>query len=242
MRNIDRKHSERGSAIVAVIPLLVVIALVFFILVGVSGDTQSGATVTVTGSANVNVVPSTVSFNVGVSENAASATEALNSMEAAGARVNAALRNAGVKAKDIQSDAVSVNPVTNSAGTITGFNASEDVSVSVGTKLAGAALDAGARAGGNGAQLSGITWNVAANSPAYAKARTDAVGDARRAAQGIAAKLGMSLGSVKSVVDEGSSSDVIAPVGFVASAARSVPIAAGTSTVSDSVKVVFYLK
>jgi hypothetical protein len=163
-------------------------------------------------------------------------------METAGAKVNAALKAAGVKTKDIQTNDVEVNAVTNSNGVITGFSASEDVGVNVSTKLAGAALDAGARAAGNGAQLSGISWNVAANSPAYAKARTDAVGKARVAAASIAAKLGETLGPVKSVVDEGVSSNVFAPEGFAATSGRSVPIQAGTSSVSDSVKVVFYLK
>jgi hypothetical protein len=243
MRKIKTTRDERGSVWVAVMALFLAVG-VLLILIGVAGETGSNTkeTVSVTGSANVNVVPSMVSFNVGVSENSGSATGALNAMEAAAAKVNAALKNAGVKAKNIQSDGVSVNPVTNSNGVITGFNASEDVVVNVGTKLAGVALDAGARAGGNGADLSGISWSVGAGNPGYAKARAEAVGSARRAAAEIAAKLGVGLGSVKSVVDEGSSSNVIAPVGFASSVGRTVPIEAGTSVVSDSVKVVFYLK
>src|SRR5579871_3071129 len=90
----------------------------------------STTTITVTGNGSVNATPDKASFDFGVQVNAATAAEAINKDNQQAQAIIDALKNAGVADSDIQTSSVSLWPQTSSDGqTITGYQASNDVTV-----------------------------------------------------------------------------------------------------------------
>ncbi len=126
---------------------------------------------------------------------------------------------------------------------ITGYQASLGVQVKVRdiAKL-GEVISAANAAGAN--SISGPTFTIADPAPSRAAAINEAVADARKSAEAMAAAAGKSVGEVLSM----SSSDVSMVVGpmygasDMAGAARDVPIEPGQLDITAGVVVVFELE
>ncbi|MFI5034846.1 MAG: SIMPL domain-containing protein [Acidimicrobiales bacterium] len=249
---IDQPSRERAfgpafAGAVAAVALVVLVAAVGVAL-GRSTKSSSGSpsTITVTGSGSVMGTPDTVTVQLGVQTTASSATLALRENSARVAALIHSLITSGVKSKDMATSGLNLWEDTNSSGQVTGFTVQNELTVTIHhLKKAGTAIDAAANAVGNGIQLNGVTLSISNDSAYLAAARAKAMRNAKTAASQIAAAGGTHVGGIVTIVDEENSNSYVYPIFATAtanaSALKSVPIQAGTQSVSVQVKVVFAL-
>lgn len=211
-------------------------------LTAASTGASPGATVTVSGSGRVEGRPDTVSFQVGLSTTAATATAALSENNVKMRALEASLARNGVAYSGMQTAGLSVNPNTNNEGVVTGFTVSDVLQVTMhDIARAGSAIQAAADVAGNGLQLYGVNFSISDQTGLLATARAKAMEDARLQASELARAAGASLGEVLRVTTHTSSPAVVYPTfGAVASPA-SVPLQRGSQPVSVHVTVTYRL-
>jgi len=219
------------------------VLLVAAAIAGVAQPSKVGAantpttTITVTGNGSVNATPDKASFDFGVQVNATTAAEAMNKANEQANAIIAALKNAGVSDSDIQTGNVSLWPQTSNDGqTITGYQASNDVTVTTSIDKAGSLVDTATSAGAN--NVSGPNLSVGDQSSYYAQALKLAVADAKTQAQAIADAAGLTLGGITHITNESSTPGPIA-YGYAADAKASTPIEAGSQQIQATVTVTY---
>lgn len=205
----------------------------------------SGATITVTGSGQVEGTPDTATFQIGVQTTAATAAAALDQNNTQVAALEQSLEQDGVPLKDIQTSWLNLSANTNSNGDVTGFTANDDLSVTM-TNLAGlgSALDDAVHAAGNGATLGGISFSISNQSKLLAAARAQAMLEADTEASQLASGAGLALGPVLRVTDQENAGQQVfySPTAFAAAnGTASVPVQAGQQPISVQVTVVYQL-
>jgi uncharacterized protein len=197
--------------------------------------------VTVTGEATVAVAPDTAIIRIGVTSQDKTAREAGEVNAKQMTAVLAAIKDAGIADRDIQTSRLSLQPQydANKSGTarLTGFQATNQVTIRIRDidKLP-AVLDRAIGAGAN--EMSGIEFVVSEQSKLLDQARDDAVTDARRKAELYAKAAGAKLGRVVSITEEGSSPQ---PRPMQAMRAGAVPVAPGEQTLRAVVTVSYEL-
>ena len=202
-----------------------------------SADTPVTRTITVTGSGSVSSTPDRASWTFGVDAQATTAKDALAQASSSASALIAALKSAGVSSGDLQTSNVSLYPQTDSDGrSIVGYQASESVTARIAIARAGSLVDAAVGAGAT--DVSGPSLDVSDQSDLYDQALAKAVADAKGKAQALATAAGLTLGSVKSIV-EGSSAPTPMPLGFAKAADAGTPVEAGSQEIDASVTVVF---
>lgn len=155
----------------------------------------------------------------------------------------AALKEAGVEARDIQTARLSIYPQqdANKAGKarIIGFQATNHVNVRLRdmTKIA-TVLDHMITAGAN--EISGISFAVADEFAALDAARRQAVADARRKAEIYAQAAGVRLGRAVMIQEEGTPA-LFQPRAAPMRAAAAPPVSPGEETLRTSVTISFEL-
>lgn len=205
-------------------------------------------TISMPGHGQVKAAPDQVQITAGVSTSAPTAAQALTANTARMKGVFDALRKLGVPEKNIQTVNFSVSPQytggnNNERPKLTGYQVSNEVSVlleDVG-KL-GTALDALVTSGAN--QMNGINFSIRETAPMLARARADAIADARTRAETYAKAAGVTLGPIQSI-REGTTVEPPRPMYRVmnmAAAERSVPVAAGEESVAADVSVVWEIR
>lgn len=208
---------------------------------GAEADQRHG--ITVTGTGRVDSVPNEAMFSLGVTTDGATAREALAANSAAMRRVLAALDGAGVDAKDVKTETVSVGPDYEVDGTgPSGFTARNSVSVRIrDLARAGSVLDAASRAGAN--EVNGPMLSRTNRDELEAKALEDAVANARTRGEALAEAAGVGLGRVTAIV-EGPSGSPQPWMEMRASAdtASSAPIRPGTEEIQATVTVTFAIE
>ena len=154
------------------------------------------------------------------------------------ARLIAALKAAGVAAKDIQTQYVSLSPRYNDSGDdIVGYTAQNTVGAVVrNLTRVGAVIDAAVAAGAN--NVNGPALSRDDTDALYKQALKLAVADARGKAEAIGEAGRFSVGKI-SIVVEGSSAPV--PVGARDAAPGATPIEPGTQDVTANVTVTFLI-
>jgi uncharacterized protein YggE len=205
-------------------------------------DDEARTGITVTGTGKVESVPNEALFSLGLSTDGATAREALAANSAAMRRVISAVKGAGVDAKDVKTETVSVSPKYNDGKAPSGFMARNSVSVRIrGLARAGSILDAASRAGAN--EINGPMLTRTDRDELEAEALEDAVGDARGRAEALAHAAGVRLGRVTAIV-EGSSGGPEPWMGMRASAdtALSAPIEPGTEHIQATVTITFAIE
>jgi uncharacterized protein YggE len=164
-------------------------------------------TITVVGEGKVSLMPDIATINVGAEARAATVSEAKAEVDAQMAAITAALQEAGVTEKDIQTSHYGIyferEPMP-ALGEGTAAEARETYVVSNIVRVtvrdvekAGSVLDAVVQAGAN--QVHGVTFTVSDESTWQSQARADAMADARSRAQELADLAGAELGEVLSV-------------------------------------------
>lgn len=200
-------------------------------------------TITVTGSATVNVVPDMATLTLGVTTMGDTAAEAMKANNDAVSAVIARLIAAKVADRDMQTSSLQINPnwvgkPDGSGQEIKGYVASNQLTVRVrALDTTGGVLDAAIEDGAN--TLNGLSFGLADPRPQEDEARRKAVEDASARAKLLAGAAGAKLGPIVSITEGGGAMPYPAPTFFKADAA--VPIAAGEVGISASVTVVWQL-
>ncbi|HEX3673452.1 MAG TPA: SIMPL domain-containing protein [Rhizomicrobium sp.] len=210
---------------------------------------DSARLLTVTGQGEVRGVPDEAMLTAGVVTTARTAAAALADNSRAMNRVFAALRQAGIPEKDIQTSQFSVQPqYTDASGNtparLTGYEVTDTVAVVL-DDLAnlGATLDALVSSGANSA--GDIAFTIRNPAPLAADARARAVADATARAQTLAKAAGVTLGPIETITDDGNDTPQPRMRTFMANKAMAgapTPIARGEESVSASVTIVWEIR
>jgi uncharacterized protein YggE len=202
-------------------------------------------TITVIGEGTTSVVPDIALIRGGVTTQGKTAREASDANSKDMQAVIAALKEAGVAERDIQTTRLSIYPQMdpNKSGKarIVGFQATNQVNVRLHdlTKIA-AALDQMIAAGAN--EISGISFSVTDPSKALDTARKDAVVDARRKAEIYSQAAGVRLGRAVQIQEEGTAVPFQPrSMAMRAAAPSSVPVSPGEEMLRVNVSISFEL-
>jgi len=210
-------------------------------------DVRMPRVISLSGHGEVKSAPDMAFVTSGVSTQGKTAAEALAANTAAMTNLFAALKEAGIAEKDVQTSNFMVQPrynyVENKAPELAGYEVANTVTVNV-RDLAGLGglLDKLVQAGSN--QINGIGFSVSKPDAALDEARKLATEDATRKAKVYAEALGVTLGPVLSV-SEGVAFQPPVPMvrakAMMADAAP-VPVAAGEQTLAVDVNITWEIK
>ena len=197
--------------------------------------------VTVTGEATVSVAPDMAVIRIGVTSQGKTAREASDANARQMTAVLAAIKDAGIAERDVQTSRLSLQPQydPNKSGTarLLGFQVTNQLTIKIRdvAKMPGI-LDRAIGAGAN--EMSGIEFVVSQQSKLLDQARDDAIADARRKAALYARAAGAKLGPVVAIAEEGSTPP---PRLMQAMRAGAVPVAPGEQTLRAVVTVSYEL-
>jgi uncharacterized protein len=206
---------------------------------------SSGTLLSVSAQAEARRVPDIAHLSTGVVTQAADANAAMRANAEQMSKVVAAIRQAGIAERDIQTGGVNLNPqyryAENQPPTITGYQASNTVNLVVrDIARLGRILDALVEVGAN--QINGPSFDVEDKDSAYDEARRAAIDKAQQRASMYAKTLGMRVRRIVSISEGGSLGP---PVPMMAMArmekATDTPISPGENTLSANLDVVFEL-
>lgn len=206
---------------------------------------SSGTLLSVSAQAEARRVPDIANLSTGVVTQAADANAAMRANAEQMSKVVAAIRQAGIAERDIQTGGVNLNPryryAENQPPTITGYQASNTVNLVVrDVARLGRILDALVEVGAN--QINGPSFDVDDKDSAYDEARRAAIDKAQQRASMYARTLGMRVRRIVSISEGGSLGP---PVPMMAMArmekATDTPISPGENTLSVNLDVVFEL-
>ncbi|MDI7774301.1 SIMPL domain-containing protein [Asticcacaulis sp. EMRT-3] len=160
--------------------------------------------------------------------------------------VMAALKKAGIEARDIQTSSLNLNPQYDykdgQAPKLTGYQAQDQITVRVNdTARTGPVVDAVIGAGIN--QINSIDFGLKDDSVLRDQARKDAVANLRQRAQLYADATGMKLGRLLTL-EEGSTSTITPPrpMMMMKAASDSTPVASGELQLSVQVSATYELQ
>lgn len=193
--------------------------------------------ITVSGVGTVDAVPNEAKMSFGAETRRPTAQGAVAANGDAMRRILNALRQAG--GRELQTQWVSVYPVTDETGQVREYAASNSVSAVSDVDDAAALIDAAAEAGAN--QISGPGLSSSNAEQLYRQALTKAVDDARLRAEALAKAAGRSLGQITTMVEGGA----VGPEPLYraeAQAADSAAIVPGEQETSATVSVTFSLR
>jgi len=227
----------------AVVMALALVLLAMAASAGAAGAATRGRTITVVGTGEVRGTPDVADLVLGVSGRAGSAADVMSRIADRAQKVIDAVKGAGVADDDIQTADLSVQPTVDRNGNVTGYEASNTVSVRIRDLThAGAIVDAAAAQAGDDIRVQGISFSIDDDSALLAAARTKATKRARAQAEQLADGAGVQVGAVRSIT-EASSSTPLAYAGDAAGkAAASTPVMPGSETLSVQATVVFTIR
>lgn len=204
------------------------------------------ATLTVTGRGSASAAPDTGTIRAGVETDGKTAAAALAANNALAGRVIAALKQAGVAPRDIQTGALFVEPRyaersgsrPRSTPEVVGYRVVNEVAVTIrALNGMGAILDQVVQSGAN--RINSVGFALSDDRDLADEARRRAVADAKRIAGLYAGEAGVTLARILSINEGGGfQPQPRAATSFRAEAA-SVPVEAGQSTVRASVTIVW---
>ncbi len=218
----------------------VLLAVVFLPFAAMAEDAPRQIIVSATGSAEA--TPDMATVTLGVSREARTASEAMNTAGAAAGEVIDRILAVGIEARDVQTSSLNLNPVWDQGNMrplqVRGYVASTMLTVRVRDLASlGDLLDGVVGDGAN--RLNGLVFGIAEPEPLEEAARADAVARARGKAETLAEAAGLTLGPVQTI-SEGGGSGTPAPMmrgAMMESAA--MPIASGELDIRITVTVVY---
>jgi uncharacterized protein len=207
---------------------------------GTGAAVASPTGITVVGKGSVTVTPDTADWSFGLQTSADTANAALSANSEAMDRIIAALRDAGISRDDLQTEQVSVYPrVSNNELSIVGYDASNTVRATIRSlDRAGEIVDAAVAAGAN--EVYGPSLTVSDSDAQYREAVEQAFDDARRRAEAIAERAGVTLGAPVAIVEgAGQGESPYYGEALRDEAAAEVAVEPGTQDVAASLTVTF---
>ncbi|GIT86973.1 SIMPL domain-containing protein [Roseobacter sp. OBYS 0001] len=221
-----------------------IVALVFVLGTVPAVWADADRVITTTGQGVVEAVPDMATINLGVTNEARLAGDALRLTSDAVAGVLAQLNEAGIAPRDMQTQGVSLQPVwnrrnpENETPRITGFVARNTLTIRVrDLDTLGGILDRVVQDGAN--TFNGLQFSIQDPEPAIAAARQDAVKDAIAKAEQLAEAAGVALGPVQSISESGGGGRPVMMEMASARMASDVPVAAGEVSLTARVSMVF---
>ncbi len=212
-------------------------------------DDKPLRTISLSGHGEVRMAPDLAIVTVGVMSSAATAREALDANTKSMEGVMAALKDASIELRDIQTSNFSVNPRydygQNNAQPpkVIGYDVSNNVTITV-RKLdgLGAVLDQVVSSGSN--QINGVQFQVSKPEAATDEARKLAVADALRKANVYTAASGVTLGQIVSLSEGGGYQPPVPVFKSMRAEAVSadVPVAQGEQTIAVDVNFTWEIK
>jgi uncharacterized protein YggE len=215
----------------------------------------SGSTpkLTVQGTGTATVTPNLLTIVVNITSSAGSATMALDDDNLKVTGALAAFKSGGVKAKDIQTSGLSLQPnyaYPKGVPTVTGYQVTNNVTATLrNVGQAGAVIDAVVGSAGNAVQIQSLTFSSSNPGAVEGQARAAAVSQAVAHAKVMALAAGRSLGPVCSLTDQATSPSNLGgtlpyPVADAVggSTTAAVPIASGTQTETAQITLVYALR
>lgn len=205
-------------------------------------------TISVTGVGRVTIAPDVADLRLGVQLSRPTVKAARADAAVAMTKVIAALRSAGIAEKDIQTAALSLQPMYDygtggTQGRLTGFMITNAVSATVrDLDRVSDAVDGAMAAGAT--TVDGVTFRVEDQAAAEAQARTQAMAQAKAKAAQLASAAGVSIVGVASIAEGSASVPVPMPYAAGAKAAAldaSTPIQVGTNEIEVSVSVSYLI-
>lgn len=198
--------------------------------------------VVVDGASQVDGVPDIVRVTFGASANGKDVTTALHNVDLVTARVRAELRKDGAGGNDVQTQNVSIYPMSTKKGRV--YQVSEQLTAKLPRAAAGRAISHAVTVGGPTLSLQSVTFALEDDVKLLNRARTEAFADAKAKGERYAALSGVSLGKVELLTETTSGpqtydSKRLAFSGDLVAAApqAAARLYAGTSQVSVSVTV-----
>lgn len=218
-------------------------------LADVGAAAPQGTLLSISATGEASRTPDIATMSTGVVTQAADANAAMRDNAVQMDRMMAALRTAGIAARDIQTSGINLNPqykyAENMPPVIVGYQASNTVNVKV-RELAklGRVLDALVAQGAN--QINGPSFGIDKPEAAFEEARLAAVKKAQAQAQTYANALGLQVKRIISISEGGASLPRPVPMMRMMAAAdagyaKETSVAPGESSVSVSVEMVFEL-
>lgn len=192
--------------------LIAPLALVAAVATPVSANAATNPRyITVSAEGTVKVTPDAVRLSATASTVAATSKEALAATSSTANAVRKALVAAGVSTKDIATQNITVYPEykydTNGGSTQIGYRGSQSFSVVIrAAATAGEVVDAAVAAGGDSLQVNSVSPFVLDSAKATESARAVAVKNAKAKATSYAKLLGVKLGKVNYLTENGSPS------------------------------------
>lgn len=198
--------------------------------------------VTVVGTGEVQGVPDTLTANVSIESAAPDVTTAMNQTSRRQQAVIDALTGRGIKTEDIATAGVSLQPQYGDNSTITGYRATNSITVTI-RELDGAstALATIVDAGGNDTRINSVSYSIEDDSRLVDDARARAFNDAKSRAAQYAELSGLSLGKVMSISEAPGTTPPRPMPQAAPMAAADVPLQPGRQTVGFSVTAVWEL-
>lgn len=206
----------------------------------IADDAPRQIVVTATGSAQA--APDMATVSLGVSQEARTASEAMQAVSAATEAVLSDIASAGIEARDVQTSSLSLHPVWDQSNAnprqVRGYSGSTMLTVRVrDLDGLGALLDSVIGEGAN--QLNGLSFGIADSDPVEDVARADAVAEARAMASVLAEAAGVTLGPVQTISEGGTGGGPAPMMRGAMMEAASVPVASGELDIQVTVTVVF---
>lgn len=207
--------------------------------------TTDGTLLSVSARADASRTPDVATLSTGVVTQASDANAALKANSAQMAKVVATIRAAGVAERDVQTSGISIQPqyryAENQPPAITGYQASNTVNVKLrDVAKMGKVLDALVASGAN--QINGPSFGIDNAEPLYDQARVEALRRARDRADTYAKALDLRVRRIVSISEGGAAMPVPMPrMAAMKAEAYDTPVAAGESSVSVNLDVVFEL-
>lgn len=205
-----------------------------------AGTTLANA-ITVSGTGQIQAQPDEAFVNAGVQTRAQTARDAQTTNNRQMQAVISAVKALGIPAKNIQTSGVSLYPVYGPNQNLEGYEARNNISVTVEQiDQAGQVLDAAVSAGAN--QTGGVSFGLKNDAEVRNKALAAAIADARGKAEALAGAAGVKITSVQAISE--ASVNVPMPaarvaLGAAAASQAAVPVEPGQLTVSATVTVVY---
>lgn len=198
-------------------------------------------TIATRGVGRASATPDTCLIMIGVSTQGSSAKAALQENNAKSNALLDLLRSNGIAAKDLQTRQLSINPTYTDKAKISGYQVENMVQArSRDIAGAGALIDAAASTVGNAVRVQYISFSVGEDSALKAQARAQAVTQAKAQAEQLAKAAGVTLGRIRSIIEQ---VDPGYPISYdmrsAAGAADSVPLQAGQQELTVSVDIVY---
>ncbi|MFC0678991.1 SIMPL domain-containing protein [Lysobacter korlensis] len=214
---------------------------------GTAVPTTDGTLLSVSAQAEVRRAPDIATISTGVVTQAGDANAAMRDNAEQMRKVVAAIRAAGIEARDIQTSGINLNPqyryAENAPPTITGYQASNNVTLTVrDLSRLGKILDALVATGAN--QINGPSFDIADRDSALDEARRGALEKAQARARMYAEALGMRVRRIVSI-SEGGRIDIPGPVPMadmrMEKAMADTPVSPGENVLAKNIDVVFEL-